>query len=80
VLQHAVDIFDDIGVPISQNGNAARGKPSVATLVSLDFRRQVVLTAVEFDGEAKSRAIEIEHVRADGVLAPKSMAIDLTAA
>jgi hypothetical protein len=79
-LEHSCHVFDDIGIPKTENNNAPSGKPSIAASVAADLRRKIMLTAIEFDRQTQLGAVKIEHEWSCWMLPPESMAIDLSIA
>ena len=77
-LQHAFQVLEDFGVPESENTKAPLFEPLGARLV-LRFRLRV-LSAIEFDDNARVIAGEIDDETAERHLSAKAQTIDLTAA
>jgi hypothetical protein len=67
VSKDALEIAEDIVVPISNDGDVFLGKPLRAALVCA-LLLCGMLTAVSFDGEPKSRAEEIKREWPDRML------------
>ena len=74
-FQHARNILYDVGIPKSENRHASLSEPLIS--LSIPRCRFCVLTAVELDGELKSRTIEIQDVISGRMLPSKACAIDL---
>src|SRR5512133_3844410 len=60
-----------IPVRVANHANALLLQPGIARHVPVPLRPLVVLTPVQLDREARGWAVEVEGVRANGVLAPE---------
>jgi hypothetical protein len=79
VGKHTLQIVEDIVVPIPDDCDISFREKTRAERVRL-LPLRGVLTAINFDGEAKTRTVEIERERADRVLPSEVQAIELIAA
>jgi len=80
LLKHAGHVLKNIGIPKSKDGYVSCDEPSVALTIVLKVRSKIVLSAIELDRQAQSRAIEIEYVGSRGMLTAELVAIDLSIA
>ena len=78
VSQHALQIIEDFVVPISDDCDIFLGEKARTTSIRLLLLRGM-LPAIEFDGEAETRAVEIERKRSDRVLPSEMQAVELVA-
>jgi hypothetical protein len=60
-FQNTGKILNHIGVPKPEHDDIPLGKPSRTFRIAFYQLRLCMLTAVEFNSEAKSRAIEVEN-------------------
>ncbi len=67
--QHAFQIHSDIIGRNAQHCEAVRLQPCGSSSIMRDLVRMLMARAVYFDGEANLGAVEVEHIRTDGVLA-----------
>jgi len=78
VVQHIVKPSRHIQVRVAQHLDTATCEPAAARLVMFARIRFVVLPAIQFDGQANRRRIEIEDATTRDVLTKKTNAVDLT--
>jgi len=74
-LQHTIEILEHIACGNSNRPNACLRQPLVAIRVGTRSIAKIVTCTVYLDAQARSVAIEIEHVRTGGMLLPKFEAI-----
>ncbi len=77
-LDHAIDVFQNLVVPETQNPMSLLLQPAGADRVILDL--ESVLPAVDLNNEFLFRAKEIDHVWSNGLLPPEPSVIDLAQA
>jgi len=75
-FQYTVELFDNIGIPETDDPHASLFKPFLAFTIMRFVLR--VLTAVEFDREIQCGTIEVENIAAGRVLATKARVTYLT--
>src|SRR5882757_3590790 len=75
-LHHALDIAQHVIVPKPQHAIAARLKIGSSSCIRGDAARFVVLSAIEFDHQARGMTSEVRKVSTEGCLSPKMRAID----
>ena len=80
IRQHIFEIFQYIVVPIPQRSDAALLKKAVALRIGFLRDEFIVLTTIKFDGEFDVMAVEVEHVRADSVLAAEFLIVQTAGA
>ena len=69
LFQHVVQLRHHLIIPKAQHAIAARFQKTCSGLISrAGFR---VLSTVEFDNQAQSRATEIDNIRTDRMLTPE---------
>jgi len=72
-----VGVGDDVGCRHSDHRDPKLSKPMIAALIGGDG--VVVLAAIDFDAQPRRRTVEVEDVRADGMLLAKAQAALLAA-
>src|SRR5262249_22713462 len=75
-FQDAVQIFNDIGIPKTENCHALTFHPFIAPAIT--DPRPGVLATVELDGETQCRTVEVQNITAGWMLAAKARGADLT--
>jgi hypothetical protein len=78
VAEHAFKIRQKIVVPVADNGDTLLGKPLCSAIVGF-LRLFGVLSAINFDGQAKWCTIKIDNERSDRMLLSERKAIELSA-
>ena len=74
---HRVWVGENVGGRHPDHRDAKLFEPMVAALIGGDT--VVVLAAVDFDAQLRRRTVEVEYVRADGMLLAKAQAALLAA-
>jgi 2-methylisocitrate lyase-like PEP mutase family enzyme len=76
VAEHALQVRQNIVVPIANDHDTSFGKPACTTVVRL-LHLFGVLSAIDFDRQAEARAIEVKREWADRMLLPEVKAFEL---
>jgi hypothetical protein len=77
LLDDALQIFTNLHVPESKNGQTPRFQPGIASAVGGGTMGTIMLVAVDFHCDAERRATKVENVRANRMLAAKACTFDL---
>jgi len=78
IAEHAVQVGQNLIVPIADDGDAILSTPGCSTIVRL-FAQLRVLAAVDFDCKAQLRAIEVDGIWPNRMLPPETQSIELIA-
>jgi hypothetical protein len=70
-FQHRFEIVVDVRIPESDDAVPFTLKPRLANTISYGYLVLVVMSAIEFNDEARSRTEKIHYIRADRRLTPK---------
>jgi hypothetical protein len=70
-FQHCFEIAVDIRIPESDDAISLALKPQLANPISYGCLVFIVVSAIEFNDEARSRTEKIHYIRADRRLTPK---------
>jgi hypothetical protein len=77
-LEHVLALVGDLVVPEADDTNASCGEP-LATAIIMGGAIEMP-ASVNFDTQARTRTIEVEHVWSDRVLTSKPMSAETVAA
>ena len=79
IAEDALQVRQDIIVPVANDHDAFLAKPGRAAIVGL-LHLFGVLPAIDFDCQAEARAIEVNGEGSNGMLPPEMKTVDLIAA
>jgi hypothetical protein len=79
-LEHTVNIPQHVAIPETQGAIAARRQPTRPCLVASSMIAHTVLPAVKLDNQSSGRAMEVRHIRPDGLLPAESDSAELLVA
>jgi hypothetical protein len=78
IAENARQVRQYFVVPIAKHDNSAFSKPTRAAIIG-QLAWPGMLSAVEFDGEAKIWTVKIERISTDRMLSSKTEAVELIA-
>ena len=78
-FEHALEIFPDFPVLEAQDPDPRSVQELAASRIAVLGGFMIVRSTVELHGEFLRRAVEVQYVDADAVLAPKLASLELSA-
>ena len=69
--QHRLQIVEHVACGQPKNVDILLGKPGIAPCIPVGVAAHVVRQSIDLDREARRRAVEVQHIRADWMLPPK---------